>query len=332
MTSILKRRPWLWALVLPTCSLLAGCPIENRGLTVTDASVEPTDGPPDGPPPDRVDAPRDAGVDGDGGACTSDLKSCVPSNPCHVGVLSCANGGAQSRSDTGALEGEGSACGDKMVCSSGKCTACDDGATCNVAGKPCRVAKIVCSTGQPVCTEIDNALAGTPCGMNMVCSNGDCMACVDGQSCSPQNRCHDGKLSCAGSMPQCNDQNTNVANRSTCGQDQVCNNGSCTACKAGATCNVANPCRTGTYACNTGAPVCLESGNASNGAMCGTGKVCKDGACADCVEGADCSPVNTCHQGKLSCAGGTPTCNDATVSGSAGAPFGTDNACNQGAC
>ena len=38
------------------------------------------------------------------------------------------------------------------------------------------------------------------------------------------------------------------------------------------------PCRTGTIACTTGAPVCTEIGQSPNGTSCGTGMVCQAGA------------------------------------------------------
>ena len=74
------------------------------------------------------------------------------------------------------------------------------------------------------------------------------------------------------------DTNTNVPPGTTCGQDRVCNAGTCTDCTVGATCNVTGkPCRRGTTACNTGAPVCLEAGDQPNGSVCGTDLVCSGG-------------------------------------------------------
>ena len=227
-------------------------------------------------------AGNDGGVNTDGPTCMAG-GACVPANACHKGAFVCMEG-AMSCGELPDLQANGTECGTDMVCNSGTCTACQAGMACNVANKPCRVGTIVCTTGAPVCTETDNKPNGTGCGTGMVCQAGACVACQAGASCEPTNRCHTGTLQCTGGTPTCMDTNTNVPPGTTCGQDRVCNAGACTDCTVGATCNVTGkPCRRGTTACNTGAPVCLEAGDQPNGSVCGNNQVCSAGMCVACT-------------------------------------------------
>ena len=273
----------------------------------------------------------DGGVNPDAPTCTAG-GACVPaSNPCHKGAFVCMEG-AMSCSELPDLLANGTQCGTAMVCNNGTCTACQAGMACNVAGKPCRVGTMVCTTGAPTCTETDNKPNGMSCGTGMVCQTGACVACASGATCEPTNRCHTGTLVCTGAAPTCMDTNTNVPAGTTCGQDRVCNAGTCTDCTVGAACNVTGkPCRRGTTACNTGAPVCLEAGDQPNGSVCGTGLVCQAGACVACTAGPACVPANPCHAGVTVC---SPTigCSDTGSNLANGTSCGTDRVCNAGAC
>ena len=64
--------------------------------------------------------------------------------------------------------------------------------------------------------------------------------------------------------------------------------------------------------------------------------VCNAGACAACNEGGACKPANPCHNGKLSCSSGTPTCVDLGTSladGESCGPTSTSNLyCKAGTC
>ena len=103
----------------------------------------------------------------------------------------------------------------------------------------------------------------------------------------------------------------------------------------GTACVPANPCRTGTVTCGTGAAVCTESGNVLDGATCGTDQVCSAGACVSCTAGLTCTPANPCVAGTTSCATGASTCVESTTPATPladGATCGTDQVCSAGAC
>jgi len=272
---------------------------------------------------------------GDGGVpdaptCTAG-GACVPANACHKGAFVCMEG-AMSCAELPDLQANGTECGTNMACNNGTCTACQAGMACAVTGKPCRVGSIVCTTGAPVCTETDNKPNGMSCGTGMVCQTGACVACQAGATCEPTNRCHTGSLVCTGGTPTCMDTNANVPAGATCGQDRVCNAGTCTDCAVGAACTVAGkPCRRGTTACNTGAPVCLEAGDQPNGSVCGNNQVCSSGVCVACTAGPACVPANPCHAGITVC---SPTigCSDTGSNLANGTTCGADRVCNAGSC
>src|SRR5258706_1937219 len=49
------------------------------------------------------------------------------------------------------------------------------------------------------------------------------------------------------------------------------------ACSEGANCTPSNPCKTASLTCSSGAPVCTDLGNVSDGISCGGGSVCTAG-------------------------------------------------------
>src|SRR4051812_4670596 len=261
--------------------------------------------------PDGSDAPKDTISDtpmetsGDtSGSCVTD-SPCTPVNRCHLGRTRCAAGGVATCDDTLASQSSGTPCGDGMVCLDGACVPCAADMACDRPGQPCKLGKIACATGSPVCAEVGNVAAGNACGTSMVCSNGDCVTCTDGTSCTPANPCHAGTQSCAGGTPTCTDTNTAVSDGQTCGTDRVCRQGACMDCRAGQDCvPTGQLCRIGITSCNTGTAVCIDSGNAANGKDCGTGKVCSNGSCLACSAGTACVPTNPCHKGTLSCGAG----------------------------
>jgi len=95
---------------------------------------------------------------------------------------------------------------------------------------------------------------------------------------------------------------------------------------------VTTACRVGMTTCNTGKALCVESGNAPDGQACGTGMVCKTGACITCAAGTACTPTNACHHGTISCTGGAVTCTDAGTALANGVGCGTDLVCSGGTC
>jgi hypothetical protein len=276
-----------------------------------------------------------ASTDGGGNdapACTVGA-ACTPDDPCHLGQTTCGAGGP-SCMITELPQANGTVCGQNMVCSNGSCVACAGGTACTVTGKPCRIGTITCDTGAPVCTETNDQPNGSACGADMICQAGQCVACQAGAACTPANPCHQGMLSCATGTPQCLDTGTSVPAGTACGTNRYCSaTGVCGGdCDVTAACSVAGkPCRTGTITCNTGAPVCVESGNVQNGTGCGTNQVCSSGACVACTVGLACAPTNPCHAGFTSCSP-TITCADSGANLANGASCGTNKVCNEGMC
>jgi hypothetical protein len=104
------------------------------------------------------------------------------------------------------------------------------------------------------------------------------------------------------------------------------------ACPAGAACTSTNPCRTAAMSCDTGVPVCTESGNVADGTSCGTDQVCGGGVCSACAAGVDCTPADACTVHQTSCATGTSTCADTAVPVADGTSCGTGLTCVGGVC
>jgi hypothetical protein len=141
---------------------------------------------------------------------------------------------------------------------------------------------IECSSGKPECLETGNADNGSSCGPGMVCKDGACGTCADGDACVPMaNPCHEGTLSCAGGNVTCTDAMKNRPAGTGCGADKVCSaTGECVACQADMPCEVAGqPCKLGKIECTTGAPVCAIAGDAEAGKACGMNQVCSQGSC-----------------------------------------------------
>ncbi len=132
-------------------------------------------------------------------------------------------------------------------------------------------------------------------------------ACGITGACTPVDPCHLGKRTCGSAGEICEDTGNLQANGTQCGTDKVCSDGACVACTAGTDCALTGqPCKLGRTDCASGKSVCVEVGSAANGKMCETDKVCSDGNCVACADGASCVPTNACHEGTLSCAAGTP--------------------------
>jgi alpha-tubulin suppressor-like RCC1 family protein len=289
--------------------------------------------------------PKDGSLRPDGGSsnCTAG-KTCAVANPCHVGRIACGDAGPICQ-DTQGTQPNGTSCGGGdagsggpdggtgMVCSAGACVACSEGSACTLSDQPCELGQTSCGTGSPVCKQAGNVKDGIGCGSGMVCASGACKACTDGASCVPTNACNQGKLSCSGTVT-CVDQQVPITDGSSCGTDQVCSAGTCISCKVGQSCTLpaSEPCRTGATTCNTGQPVCVESGNVTNGNSCGSGMVCSDGACTACATGNACVPTNPCHTGTLDCGQGTPSCVDTTMAAKDGTICGTNEVCSTGLC
>jgi len=104
-------------------------------------------------------------------------------------------------------------------------------------------------------------------------------------------------------------------------------------CTPGASCQPINICRIGTTSCTTGTARCLDTGNAPNGTVCGTGADCLNGICNthECDVRA-CTPQTPCHVGTISCATGVVVCQDTGTALPDGTRCATDKACLSGSC
>jgi hypothetical protein len=134
--------------------------------------------------------------------------------------------------------------------------------------------------------------------------------CVGGATCHPGgNPCLTAEISCKTMGPVCAGM-TKVPEGTPCGSDQVCADGECVSCVSGIACTPAGSvCKTGTLSCSTGSSTCRAVGNASNGTVCGANRMCVDGECVGCVEGAACVPAGTmCKTGAVSCGTGDAAC------------------------
>ena len=264
-----------------------------------------------------------------GGACSCQPGgSCSTGNPCQTGTSTCD---ALGKPVCGNLKNtpNGTSCGQNLACITGACQ-CQPGGSCTIAGNPCQFGTVTCNGNTPSCTSAGNVGDGTPCGANKVCTAGACTDCTGGADCL-SGICKLGTLSCSRGAPaQCLNPR-NAQDGTVCGADQVCNGGSCIACKAGQSC-VPAVCKVGVTDCSSGAQVCASAQNAPDGTNCGAGKVCVAGGCVTCAQGAACNPAgNTCQQGTINCAGGVPSCTF-TANVADGTGCGPSQTCQAGAC
>jgi hypothetical protein len=269
----------------------------------------------------------------DNGQCTT----CTTGTACNVsacqtGTTSCATGVSACTSNVTNVM-NGTSCGTNMVCNSGSCVSCTTGATCNISA--CQTGTTSCTSGALSCSApITNVTAGMTCGTNEVCDgNGNCIACTSGATCNPS-ACTQGTIACTTGAAVCGNV-TNLKPGTSCGTNEVCDNGTCVACTAGGACSANGGCETGTYTCASGAQVCNLTTTLGNGASCGSGEVCDNGNCVSCTAGANCNPGgNTCQTGTTSCSSGTQTCGNVVdvTDGTACGTTGSNMYCSSGAC
>ena len=323
-----------------------GTPQVNPPSASTPPSTSPRPGtntpdasPPDGPPKPEcvagstvsteICAAGLACVDSKCVACVTG-EACTPEDSCHKGTLDCTAG--VKCVDTGTNVEAGKSCGTNKVCSAaGKCDACTVGESCKPTDL-CKTGKIECSTGAPVCAPSGDAPNGGMCGEGQVCSAGACVACQNGMSCVPTNKCHTGTLSCSTGTPQCMDSGSNAPNGMTCGDAQVCRDGECVGCMDKMPCvPTDNPCKVGAISCTTGSPVCVATTtNAMDGKECGAEMACRGGQCRVCRTTGSCSN-NSCKESTYQCNAGMETCRETNRPNGTACPGG-ENACLNGSC
>ena len=127
-------------------------------------------------------------------------------------------------------------------------------------------------------------------------------------SCDPADPCATGVVAVVNGESTCV-PTAKEPDGTECGNDMVCIAGACVSCVGdGDDCASDTPCRTGTLSCDTGVPVCVDSGNVDNGTPCGDGNVCFAGRCVACAAGARCITYAVCKYGVISCDTGRPVC------------------------
>ena len=270
-------------------------------------------------------------------ACTQGAP-CTSANACTAtATYECSSGAAVCTDRTS--QPPGTTCGAGLVCSAaGVCDACSEGAPC-ASTNPCSAgATIACGSGTPVCTDTGFVAAGTSCGTGLVCNAAhQCLPCTPGLACTPLNTCLTGAIACGSGDPVCVETTTAVSNGTSCGVNQVCNGGVCTACTQGALCTSANPCTSvATVACGTGTPVCTDQSWLPAGAGCGppADLYCSSAhVCASCPAGASCTPTNPCAlSAAIQCSTGVPVCADQGLQ-TPGTPCGAGSVCaSNGTC
>jgi hypothetical protein len=160
---------------------------------------------------------------------------------------------------------------------------CTVGQACIPANR-CELGQTSCTSGVAHCLSInqpDFSADGQACQSTGICQAGVCQLCAAGGSCLPANVCHLGTNVCTGGQSTCQDTGAPnpAANGSSCGSNQVCENGACVACNPGAGCKA--ECQIGTVSCAGGTPTCvnLMPDPGAEGQPCGNGGVCEAGAC-----------------------------------------------------
>ncbi len=183
---------------------------------------------------------------------------------------------------------DGTSCGSGGICHTGTCVSgCEIGGVYYVANAP--DPNDPCQTCQPgTKTSTWSSIAdGTSCGNSQVCKGGSCgtQCDIDGTVylsgiTNPSNACQ----SC---QPGTSTTTwTSLANGTTCGTGEVCNN---TTCSSGCSIDgvvyasgVANP----SNACESCQPslTSLAWSNVTDGTSCGSAEICRTGACVSGCE------------------------------------------------
>lgn len=238
------------------------------------------------------------------GSCINGLKPCgtacvSPATCCTNGKTGCA---VCESCDGGVCkpQGDGTQCGNGLVCRSGSCGSCG-------------------GNGQPCCP-------GNNCNSTFACNAGTCApACVPGGSCGTNpgaNNCVNGVFACASATAtrHCADGPTKKTSGS-CQGGNVCNGaGNCVAA-----CQPGNPCPTnrGRDNCLNGITACASpSANPTcedNPASKKTSGACQNGArvcnaAGSCVEGCQGGQACNTNPGRDSCLNGITRCSSAAAS------------------
>lgn len=226
-------------------------------------------------------------------------KTCDLPELCLAGRIDCSTGASTCMAAGNAPNGK--ACGGGRVCRDGSCEACSEGMACVPANR-CHAGVLSCASGAPSCVDTSRGIPdGTMCGTNQYCSNGGCVSCTPGVSCTPKNRCRTGRTSCATGASQCEEVGS-VSDGRACGDRMFCRAGACQFCNQGGTCVPANRCKVGTFSCASGSEQCSESGNIRDNTNCGENRECMGGACQDCGRDNErCCSGDVCRSANFEC-------------------------------
>lgn len=174
------------------------------------------------------------------------------------------------------------------------------------------------------CADATTDRASSPCGGP---------ACTPGGRCTAPDWCRTGVVDCSSGAPVCA-YDANAPDGTPCGNGQLCIGGSCGTCSEGTPCDDpgGDPCRRGTIDCSSGAPVCSDVVRLHDGASCGEGRVCSQGACVECADGESChEDGNPCRRGRTSCSTGVAVCSSLVDEADA-TPCGNGRICLAGSC
>jgi hypothetical protein len=214
-------------------------------------------------------------------ACVQD-QDCTPAGACLQSRISCASGGPVCTATSDPVTA-GTVCGTDQVCDgAGQCVGCVAGTTCTPDGV-CTRWETSCLTGTSQCVDTGVPLGtGASCGTGMVCDPaGVCVACVQGQDCTPPDACLQSRIACNTGGPVCTATTDPVPAGTNCGIDQICDGaGACIACTPGATCTPVGACTLWTVSCSAGY-ACADTGQfLPAGTSCGTNLFCDgNGTC-----------------------------------------------------
>ena len=211
--------------------------------------------------------------------------------------------------------------------------------TFTIAALPPGVLQLAASRTGYLSARVSNVLvtAGdvTDVGLVALVSGTDAKPCSAGAACQPDDVCRAGVEACVAGSAVCASGAPRAAG-SSCGAGHVCGaDASCVACAAGAVCVPENPCHAGALACDSGAPVCVDSGvPIAAGTVCGAGKVCApDGTCGLCADGGGCVVDGTCNLGAVTCSTGVARCVSLGLSQPSGSACGDGHVCaSDGSC
>ncbi|MBP6832990.1 MAG: hypothetical protein KA978_19540, partial [Deltaproteobacteria bacterium] len=267
--------------------------------------------------------------------CRAGMACTPPGQPCQSGRISCSTG--EPVCEPQGMVAPGTTCGTDLVCNRlGACIPCRTGEVCSGSGQ-CLTASIVCSSGEPVCTDMGIRPPNTNCtvsGNPGYCDRvGTCVPCVTNETCDGlDNNCNGliddaiadqtcGLGLCARTVPGCVSGMVPVctpgmAIPEVCdNSDNNCNglvdegvNRSCYTGPSG-TAGV-GVCSPGTQTCSTGAwGSCVgevtPSVEVCNGNDDDCDGVTDDGVVESCYTGpTGTAGVGVCRTGSRSCGGG----------------------------